>query len=133
DVVHTHNTRALVYGGPAARLARVPRLVHTWHGRDLLPSPRAALLFRLVCKLPDLVVAVSEDAAGLMVREGIAGRKVRVLRNGIDVTRFAYTGPCAGGPVVTVARLSPEKDVATLIRAAAFAARAWPALRLEVA
>jgi glycosyltransferase involved in cell wall biosynthesis len=34
---------------------------------------------------------------------------------------------------VTVARLSPEKDLATLVRAAALAAKERPAFRLEVA
>jgi glycosyltransferase involved in cell wall biosynthesis len=133
DVVHTHNTRALVYAGPAARLARVPWHVHTWHGRDLLGALREKLLLRLAGKLPDRVVAVSEDAARLMVREGIGAARVRTIWNGIDLERFAYAGPCPGGPLVTVARLSPEKDVATLVRAAARICRERPGLALEVA
>src|SRR5207253_10486932 len=37
------------------------------------------------------------------------------------------------GPVVMVARMSPEKDAESLVRAAALAARQLPAFRLEVA
>jgi glycosyltransferase involved in cell wall biosynthesis len=133
DVVHTHNTKALVYGGPAARLARAWGLVHTWHGQNLLASPREALLFRLAGRLADRLVAVSQDAAGLMVREGIPSSRVRTIRNGIDLARFAWSGPCRGGPVVTVARLSPEKDVATLIEAAALLQRQSDDFCLEVA
>ena len=33
DVVHTHDQRSLFYAAIAARLARVPRVVHTRHGR----------------------------------------------------------------------------------------------------
>jgi glycosyltransferase involved in cell wall biosynthesis len=133
DVVHTHNTRALVYGGPAARLARVPRLIHTWHGLDLQGTRRENLLFRLAGRLPDRVVAVSEDAGRQLLRRGISEGRLRTLRNGIDVARFAYAGPRNGGPVVTVARLSPEKDIATLVRAADLVRRQQPGFRLEVA
>jgi glycosyltransferase involved in cell wall biosynthesis len=133
EVVHTHNTKALVYGGPAARLARVPLLVHTWHGHNLLASPREGLLFRLASRLADRVVAVSRDAAGHLAREGIVDSKLRTIPNGIDLERFSPAGPQPGGPVVTVARLSPEKDVATLVRAAALVREKCPDFRLEIA
>lgn len=133
EVVHTHNTRALVYGGPAARLACVGRLIHTWHGQNLLASPREALLFRLGSLLPDAVVAVSEDAARFMARQGVPARRLHTILNGVDTQRFAVTGPQRDGPLVTVARLSPEKDLATLLRALAQARQTLPELTLEVA
>src|SRR5438132_807922 len=39
DIVHTHDDRPLVYGVPAARLARVRRVVHTHH-HGVLPGVR---------------------------------------------------------------------------------------------
>src|SRR5437762_2296225 len=33
DVVHTHNSRPLIYASPAARMAGVSGVVHTRHGR----------------------------------------------------------------------------------------------------
>jgi glycosyltransferase involved in cell wall biosynthesis len=133
DVVHTHDERPLVYGAAAARLARVPRVVHTRYGQKARNSRRQVFLFRLATSLADRVACVSDDAAALTVREGVSPRRVFTVRNGIDLTRFAYTGPAPDGPVVTVARLSPEKDVATLVRAAAVVARRLPSFRLEVA
>jgi glycosyltransferase involved in cell wall biosynthesis len=133
DVVHTHDDRPLLYGAAAARLARVPRVVHTRHGQMARNSRRRVLLFRLAAGLADRVACVSDDATSMAVREGVSPRRVLTIRNGIDLKRFAPTGPAPGGPVVTVARLSPEKDVATLVRAAAVAVRIMPSFRLEVA
>jgi glycosyltransferase involved in cell wall biosynthesis len=133
DVVHTHDERPLLYGAAAARLARVPRVVHTRHGQKARNTRRQVVLFRLAASLADRVACVSDDAATLTLREGVAPRRVRTVRNGIDLARFAYTGPAPDGPVVTVARLSPEKDVATLVRAAAVAVREMLSFRLEVA
>lgn len=132
DVVHTHDDRPLVYGAPAARLARVPRVLHTRHGQSFHTRRRTSLL-RLAAALTDRFVCVSEDAAGLTIRQGVSPRKVTTIRNGVDVARFAYTGPSPEGPLVTVARLSPEKDIETLLRAAAIATRVRPSLRVEIA
>jgi glycosyltransferase involved in cell wall biosynthesis len=133
DVVHTHDERPLLYGAAAARVARVRRVVHTRHGQKARNTRRQVILFRLASALADRVVSVSDDAAAWTLREGVSPRRIRTIRNGIDLTRFAYTGPASDGPVVTVARLSPEKDVATLVRATALAARELPSFRLEVA
>jgi glycosyltransferase involved in cell wall biosynthesis len=56
-----------------------------------------------------------------------------VVWNGIATERFAFARKSLDGPVVTVARLSPEKDIGTLLCALALAAPASPSLRLEVA
>jgi glycosyltransferase involved in cell wall biosynthesis len=133
DLVHTHDDRPLLYGGAAARLARVRRVIHTRHGQKARISRRQVLLFRLAARMADRVVCVSDDAASLTVREGVSPRRVCTIRNGIDLVQFACTGPAENGPVVTVARLSPEKDLATLVHAAALVARVRPSFRLEVA
>jgi sugar transferase (PEP-CTERM/EpsH1 system associated) len=133
EIVHTHDPKALIYGGPAARLVRVPLVVHTWHGRNLRASPREGLLFRLASRLAHRIVAVSRDAADHLLRQGISPGKLRTIPNGIDLERFAPTGPMPDGPVVTVARLSPEKDLATLLQAAALVRRQRPEFRLKIA
>jgi glycosyltransferase involved in cell wall biosynthesis len=132
DVVHTHDDRPLVYGALAAPLAGVRRLVHTQHGKNHpLVSRQAA--YRFAAGLADRFVCVSDDLAGLAHRLGVAPRRVCRIWNGIDVTRFACRGPRPDGPAVTVARLSPEKDVDTLLGAAALAVRERPGFRLVVA
>jgi glycosyltransferase involved in cell wall biosynthesis len=134
DVVHTHDNRPLVYGAPAARLARVPRVVHTKHyGRIAHISRRQAFLEAAAARLADRFVCVSRDSAAGAVAQGVPARKVATVWNGIDLARFTYAGPCSGGPAVLVARLSPEKDIPTLLRAAALVTRAEPGFRLEVA
>jgi glycosyltransferase involved in cell wall biosynthesis len=133
DVVHTHDVRPLIYGAVAARLARVPSVVHTRHGQDSRITPRQRALVRFAARLTDRFVCVSEDSARLTIEQGVAAAKVRAIINGIDVEQFAYTGPQPRGPVVTIARLSPEKDIANLIRTAAIVAGAEPGFRLEIA
>lgn len=133
DVVHTHNTKPFLYACPAARLARVSKVIHTRHGQRYGASRRETSMFRLLTRLTDRVVCVSRDSANLSAMEGITPGKIRTIWNGIDSTRFNYVGPCADGPAVMVSRLSPEKDVATLLRAAALAVRERPSFRLEIA
>ena len=133
DAVHTHDQRALFYAGPAARLARVPMLVHTRHGRDVHATRRQAAIFRALSTLVHRFVCVSEEVAGLSRAQGVSPSRIRTILNGIDLDRFGFIGPDPAGPVMTVARLSPEKDVANLVRATAIAAERAPALRVEVA
>jgi glycosyltransferase involved in cell wall biosynthesis len=133
DVVHTHDDKPLIYGALAARMAGVPRTIHSRHGRSVHNSARQNKLVAFCSRWTDQFVCVSDESAQLTVQQGINRQKVRAILNGIDVGQFDYRGPCPGGPVVTVARLCPEKDVGTLIRATAIAVRAKPEFRLEIA
>ncbi|MGO9273317.1 MAG: glycosyltransferase [Terriglobia bacterium] len=132
-VVHTHDQRSLFYAALPARLAGVPCVVHTRHGRDVNATPRQEARVRYLSKLVERFVCVSDEVAALSRRQGISGLKLCTILNGIDIGRFALSGPCPRGPVVTVARLSPEKDVANLVRATALAAHEEADLRVEVA
>ncbi|MFO0891133.1 MAG: glycosyltransferase [Isosphaeraceae bacterium] len=133
DVVHTHDQRSLIYAAPAARLAAVKLIVHTRHGRDVRSTGRQRAVVRHLSRLVDRFVCVSADVAALSMADGIAPRRIETILNGIDTQRFSYSGPNPGGPVVAVARLSPEKDIANLVRAAAIARRSDPGLRIQVA
>ncbi len=133
DVVHTHDDKPLLYAASAARLARVPRVIHTRHGQSYTITRRQIALVNLAARLTDRFVCVSEDAARLTVRQGVAARRVGTVWNGIDLTRFRYQAARPDGPAVIVARLNPEKDIETLLRATALAVREAPDFRLEVA
>jgi glycosyltransferase involved in cell wall biosynthesis len=145
DVVHTHDERPHIYGAFAARLAGVQRLIHTrHHGMADRLTPRQTGLVRLASELTDRFVCVSADSAHQAGRQGVSPRTIRVLRNGIDLTRFdpapTPSSPTCGGregrgdgPVVVVARLSPEKDITTLLHAASLALREDAAFQLEIA
>ncbi|MFO0907031.1 MAG: glycosyltransferase [Isosphaeraceae bacterium] len=134
DVLHTHSEGPLLYGAAAARLARIKRVVHTrHHGPDLGNSPRVLRLMRLATRWVDRVVCVAADGARHAMAEGVDPEKLLTVWNGIDLDRFAYRGPAARGPAVIVARLNPEKDHATLLRAMAIAVKAEPEFRLDIA
>jgi glycosyltransferase involved in cell wall biosynthesis len=133
DVLHTHDDRAHLYGTLAGRLARVPRVVHTRHGRSPRLSHRQKILVRAAARLIDHFVCVSADSARLAVQQGVRADKVQAICNGIDTQHFAFSGPQPGGPAVLVARLSPEKDIDTLLHAAALVVKRDPAFRLEIA
>jgi glycosyltransferase involved in cell wall biosynthesis len=131
DVVHAHNTRPLLYAGPAARLAGTWKVICTRHNARTGTTRRLTALTRLASLTADRVVCVSSASARVALAEGIAPRRIRTLLNGVDPTQFR---PAEGdGPVVAVGRLSPEKDFATLIRAAGLAARRDPTFRLVIA
>jgi glycosyltransferase involved in cell wall biosynthesis len=133
DVVHTHDDRPNIYGVPAAKLAGVRRVIHTRHSQGTSLSKRQAFLVRLASLGNDRFVCISHDSARLTMRQGIARRRVAVLHNGIDLDRFAFRGPDPAGPAVLVARLAPEKDIATLLHAAALVVGQRLDFRLEIA
>lgn len=132
DAVHTHDDRPLIYAAPAARLARVRRAIHTRHGQSPQLTSRQRMLVEVAAHLVDRFVCVSEDAARLTIQAGVSPRRVCCVWNGIDLERFAYAEPKADGPMVTVARFSPEKGIEWLVRAVA-AVRAQDRLQLEIA
>jgi glycosyltransferase involved in cell wall biosynthesis len=133
DVIHTHDERPLVYGALASCLVRGVHHVHTRHGQRVEITRGQKLLVWLASCGTGEFVCVSEDAGRVAVAQGIAARKIRTVWNGIDLTKFSYIGPRPGGPAILVARLSPIKDVETLLRAAALAVAEQPGFRVEIA
>jgi glycosyltransferase involved in cell wall biosynthesis len=133
NVVHTHNERPLIYAAPAAMMTRARRIIHTRHGRSAGITSRQILLSRLAARWVDRFVCVSEDASRLSIEQGFRSDRVETLHNGIDLQRFAAHGPAPEGPAVIVARLAPEKDIGTLLRATAIVARERSRFRLEIA
>jgi glycosyltransferase involved in cell wall biosynthesis len=132
DVVHTHDDRPNVHGAPAAWLAGAA-CIHTRHSQGTRLSSRQILLVRAISALNDRFVCISRDSARHARRQGITRRRLVCLHNGIDIQRFAFAGADPAGPAVIVARLAPEKDLATLLGAAALVAARLPDFRLEVA
>jgi glycosyltransferase involved in cell wall biosynthesis len=133
DVVHTHDTRPHIFATPAAVLAGVRRVIHTRHyGLAQRLSRRQRWAVSALALLTDRFVCVSRDSARLAIAQGVSPRKVMCIHNGIDVDRF-HPGDNPDGPAVTVARLSPEKELGTLLHATVLVLRDDPAFRLEIA
>ena len=148
-VVHTHSSKAGAIGRVAARLARVPVVVHTVHGWSFrldggsLSDRAAVIVERLLARLTTAIIVVSDvdRSAGLSHRIGAPGQ-YHLIRSGVQLDRFmevaseraATEGHSASrAPVVGyVGRLAPQKDPATLIRAIALLRDRGVEARLEI-
>ena len=128
-------TAVLLLGFVTLMLAGVPVVVNTRHGVSSSTGARYdETYFRAVLPWTDKVIYVSLDSERYYTGAGIVPPRQGVtIWNGIDLNCFPYAGPSAGGPAVMVGRLSPEKDVATLVRAVARAIGEDPAFRLGIA
>ena len=88
EVVHTHHIGPMLYGGLAARLAGVRRVIHTehdaWHLRRAPERKRQSLIIALV--RPTLVADARVVAQEL--KAIYPGRRFQVIANGIDTERF---------------------------------------------
>lgn len=142
-IVHTHMAKAGALGRLAAARARVPVVVHTFHGHVLegyfsRPVNRALLgAERRLARRTDALVAVSPAVSHELLALGI-GRpeQWRVVPVGLElggllagaiepVAARRTLGLPEGGPVVgIVGRLVPIKDHATFLEAAARVASA---------
>lgn len=143
DVVHTHAWGTLVEGYVAARLARVPLLVHGEHG-TLQLSPTQVRVQRWVWRRTDRLLSVSSRLAERMASTvGVPLDRITVVRNGVDLARFGNTARAdarrelgVGDDVVLVGhagRLVEVKDQASLVQAASILAAQGRRFRIVIA
>ncbi|MDP9070363.1 MAG: glycosyltransferase family 4 protein, partial [Actinomycetota bacterium] len=136
DVVHTNSLHSL-YGWAAARLCRLP---HVWHAREIVVQSRAALAVErfLARRFADVVIAMSEAIAA-QLHPG----NTRVVWDGADPDEFT---PAKAGrfrsaesipedvPIVaSVGRIDTWKGVDVLLEAFATVREAVPEAILVVA
>jgi L-malate glycosyltransferase len=127
DVVHTHAWGTLLEGLIAARLARVPVVVHGEHGTMQLRWLQRWLQY-VGWSNADQVLSVSMRLTERMAREVRFPRtRIRTIHNGVDLARFGACDPRAARDalqlppearvIVAIGRLVPVKDHMTLLRA----------------
>lgn len=98
DIVHTHNPKPGVYGRIAARMAGVPSIVNTVHGlyasRDDRLSRRVAVyaVERLAAFFSDVELVQNAEDLDTLAQLGIPRRRLRLLGNGVDLSRFSLGG-----------------------------------------
>lgn len=150
QIVHTHTAKAGMLGRLAAVLARVPIVVHTYHGHVLsgyFGRVRTGLFRAIESSLAlvsDGLVAVSDSVRDDLVALGVAPpAKMRVMPLGLELGHLAGELPRgqlraeAGfdehAPLVgIVGRLVPIKDVSTFLAAARLVVDALPSVRFVV-
>lgn len=133
DLLHTHNAYPHFYGTLAGRLAGIPAIVQTRHGRRFGNTFNERLQFAIASRLADRVIPVSDDTGNRCREVGwLSQSKVTRIWNGIDVDRFAFSGPAAQMRAITVSRLSPEKDLATLLKAVRLVKETIPEFELMI-
>lgn len=133
-IVHAHDYKSAFYAWLSAR-RRPVRLVATQHGRvessqalRLYQSLEATLLRRF-----DAVAIVSEVQRAPLLRAGVVAARIHRLDNGIDLPPSGARADAGlrdalglghGHVFAAVARFSPEKNLAMLLRAFTAAATA---------
>jgi glycosyltransferase involved in cell wall biosynthesis len=136
DVVHTHG-QIWCKASLAARLARVPRIVHTDHGRPPGPEPwTLRMLERRAARRVDAIVAVSKSLADQLRTTYGASAGLRVVINGVDTdlhaprpddgSVHAELGVTTDTPLIgSVGRLDPIKGHDVMVDAFAALLARW--------
>lgn len=133
DIVHTASPKGNLYGGIAARLCRVPKLVVAVSGQGFLFTGRGHGLKRMLAALylalirwvyahPDCTVIVQnrDDWNGLLAAGLLrAGQLVLIPGSGVDLSLYAgIQADDADDIVLLPARLLTDKGVCEFVAAA---------------
>jgi glycosyltransferase involved in cell wall biosynthesis len=132
-----------VFGIPAARLARTPVVIGSIRDLGDRRTRLQGLAQRLSCMLADAVVVNAEVVRRQLVGEGWPSKKIHVIHNGVDLSRFNLVErnaearrqlglPVEGQLVVTVSRLYPAKGIEQFIDAAPRIAARFPDARFVI-
>jgi len=148
DVVHTHSTKAGMLGRVAAWLARVPVIIHTFHGVPFdtrRPSWKTKMCFateRFFCRFCHSLVSVGETLRRELVENRVAAPdRIVTVHSGVD---FSLLNPSQDpspvrrelglpehAPVIGfVGRLAEQKAPEVLLEAFAIVAAKLPEARL---
>lgn len=151
QIVHTHLAKAGTVGRLAARLARVPAVVHTYHGHvfhGYFSPAKSRLVIRIeqfLARMTDRIIVLGEAQEREILGFGV-GRPEQMVRIplGLELEPFlgaeAQRGTLrreleipAGAPLVgIVARLVPVKAHALFLQAAARVVRERPETRFLI-
>lgn len=145
DVLHTHNTNALLAGAMGSALAGGRRIVHTDHARAHPDKLRYYVAEHLASYAAFRMVGVSEETTAALRRYvRIPSHKLLTIENGVDdeplqrdydlaALRASLAIP-PGAPVIgMIARLTEQKGVTHLLAAMQLLVRTFPDLVLVIA
>jgi len=126
ELIHAHLFGPNLYGFLTGKLTG-RKVIQTIHGRDCFFPRRRALLYRIMMRRVDHLVAVSESLeAEFRQRTGYKGNRVSTIHNGVCLSRFhqpverekklqSLGIPAAGKIIGTVGNVKPVKGHDVLI------------------
>jgi glycosyltransferase involved in cell wall biosynthesis len=137
DILVAHGFSEHLWGRYAGLLANVPHLVQVEHNTQERYSTWRLLQSRWLAKRTDRIVGCSEGVRQALLAQGLPADRVVAIANGIRVEPFAHADTiqfAARKPdIVMVARLSKQKDHATLLHAVALLAARGLTPKLQLA
>lgn len=142
-ILHSHNFKPFYYSALAKITGAATGHIHTRHGA-FIRQHRATWRYRLLRRGINRIITVSEDGRRELSRmSGLPIEQISAIPNGIETDFFApatdrvQIRTALGVPVnekviIVVARLAPEKDLGTLLRAFSIVQRQLPAATLWI-
>lgn len=143
DIIHSHSG-SWHHTSLAARLCKVPVVIHTEHGRIFPDIKLIIFCDRIYFKFTDKLVTVSEYLTSYMQKiVGVDYKRITQIENGVD-TKLFYNNVKNQRTLQTlglsqndyiigiVARLEPVKDHLTLLNAFAEVIKAVPNCKLLI-
>ncbi|MFH1215529.1 MAG: glycosyltransferase [Pseudomonadota bacterium] len=89
DIVHTHNHLTLVYGIPAAKIAKVPIIIHGEHGSPFHYNLKRRLIYQWCYRQMDALFVVAQSLGCEIVEtKGVGWGKIKIVPNGVDTNIF---------------------------------------------
>ncbi len=147
-IVHTHSTKAGIIGRWAAWLARVPKIIHTYHGFAFYQGQNKILknLYILAEKitgpLADSLIAVSQENLNQALRLSFGlPPKFKLIRSGVSLKKYREenTAPrqtqasnSKEETVTTIGPFKPQKNLPDFIRMAALVHKKHPDARFLI-
>ena len=141
QVVHSYNFYANVFATMAARAAGVPLVIASIRDRGAYLTPLQRRVQRFACGFADLVLVNAESVREWLLEEGFDERKIRVIRNGVDVGEYNPEAQRSGGLraqydlaeatplIVKLTRIAPGKGIEEFLETAVRVSRRFPAAR----
>ncbi len=142
DLVHTHDFYSNIFGMGAARLAGVRACIASKRETDGMRTTLQDMVERLAFQTANSIIANSAAVKNHLVERAISEKKIRVIYNGLDLSRFSVeTGDVTkiGLPenarfVTLVANLRhPVKNIPMFLRASKYVAEVVPDAHFVIA
>ncbi len=88
DIIHTHDFYTNVFGISAARLANVKMKIASKRETSGMRSKAQRAIEKRIFGFADAVIANAKAVENHLIEEGVAGGKIKVIYNGLDLERL---------------------------------------------